>query len=323
LRKRLGIIAILLIFLLTGKSSNDKPGEQLEFKPEYQARHQIFNQRIPDDISFAGEKVHFKSPDAYKKFERELRHNTANNSSTRLLLKNVRVWLPEISRILIANKVPEDFKYLAVIESNLNNVVSPRGACGFWQITDITAIHLNLEVNDEVDERYHPIKATKAACRYFKESYREFGNWTSAAAAYNRGIGGLRNAYRTQNVVSYYDLNLNDETSRYMFKVLAVKDLIVNPGKYGMKKIQFSSPSYTTLVVESSIEDLEIFASENRIDYHLLKEYNPWLLKNSLTIKEPGKTYTLLIPKREQYLFKNEPFETNTSSDKDSSEKPV
>ncbi|MFN6944176.1 MAG: lytic transglycosylase domain-containing protein [Cytophagaceae bacterium] len=319
MRKRISILLLLIVFLLTGKSSDNAPMPNFVFKAEHQNRHQVLIRKIPDDITFAGETVHFKTPEAYLKFERELKVNTSNNSSTRLLLKNARIWLPEIRKILVANKIPEDFQYLAMAESNLNNVVSPRGAAGFWQITDGTALHLGLEVSDEVDERYHPIRATRAACRYFKEAYREFGNWTSAAAAYNRGIYGLKRAYNSQNVSQFYDLNLNEETSRYLYRVLAIKDLVQNPAKYKMKQFAYRGPSYKLLEVKESIPDLEEFSRQHNISYELLKDYNPWILKNSLTIKTPGKSYTMLIPLTSTYLFGTAP-EENLAEQKDSSD---
>ncbi|WMJ72351.1 lytic transglycosylase domain-containing protein [Cytophagaceae bacterium ABcell3] len=312
-------MGFLIVLLLNSKSNSDQTVVfyDIEFIPEIQMRHQVLNPKIPDDVTFSGETVHFNSPEAYLKFERELRLNASNNSSTRLLLKNVRVWLPEITKILVANKIPEDFKFVAVAESNLSNVVSPRGAAGFWQITDITALHLGLELNDEVDERYNPIKATRAACRYFKEGYRVFGNWTSAAASYNRGINGLKRAYKTQKVKNYYELSLNDETSRYLYKILAIKDLVNNPEKYSMKPIGRSQLAYKTMVVDYSIPDLKAFALHHNIDYELFREYNPWILKNSLTIKQEGKTYTLFIPRSPEYLFKNEVRKEKESDNKD------
>lgn len=253
--------------------------------------------KIPEDLSFAGEQVELNTADSYQKFERELKLNTSNNSSTRLLLKNVRIWLPQIANILKAHNIPEDFKFVAVAESNLTNSVSHKGAAGFWQLTQATAVELKLEVNDEVDERYHPIKATKAACVYFKRAYRKFGNWTSAAASYNRGINGLERAFKNQNVNSYYDLALNDETSRYIFRITAIKDLIKNPRKYGLRIKRHRPVNTKKIRVKENIEDLTAFAESHNTTIEVMKEYNPWLMKNTLTIKDPKKTYILYIPK--------------------------
>ncbi|HEY8401507.1 MAG TPA: lytic transglycosylase domain-containing protein [Cytophagaceae bacterium] len=287
----------------------------MEFISDYEARHQKRITRIPDDLSFAGEPVHFKSADAYQKFYRELKLNTANNASTRLLLSNARIWLPQISQILQAHKLPEDFVYVVVAESNLSNAVSPKGAAGFWQLTAVTASELGLEVNDEVDERYHPIKATYAACKYFKRSYKIFGNWTATAASYNRGMNGLQRAFRNQSVNSYYDLALNDETSRYIYRILALKDLIKNPEKYGLKKVKGTAPAMRKIKVDTTIHDLRQFAEAIKVPYDILKSSNPWLLKNTLTIKEAGKVYVLQVPKYipQRAIATDKPVSTDTS----------
>jgi membrane-bound lytic murein transglycosylase D len=209
----------------------------------------------------------------------------------------VRIWLPQIANVLKANKIPDDFKYVAVAESNLTNVVSHKGAAGFWQLTEPTAIELGLEVNDEVDERYHPVKSTKAACVYFKMAYKKFGTWTAAAASYNRGINGLERAFKNQNVNSYYELALNDETSRYIFRIAAIKDLIINPRKYGLKLKRHKPKNTHKIKVNEDIPDLAEFAKMHNSNFETLVEYNPWLLKNTLTIKQPGKSYIIFLPK--------------------------
>src|SRR5436190_3586893 len=235
MKRKIVITVFFVVIISSGYAIYHSLTESIAFMPEYQNRHQIFLYKIPSDLNFAGEEVELTTPDAYLKFEREMKINAANNSSSRLLLKNVRLWLPQIAEILKANKIPEDFKYVAVAESNLTNSKSNKGAAGFWQFTEATALELKLEVNDEVDERYHPVKSTQAASIFFKRAYKKFGTWTAAAASYNRGINGLERAFKNQNVNSYYDLALNDETSRYIFRVMAIKDLIKNPKKYGMR----------------------------------------------------------------------------------------
>lgn len=288
-----------MLGLLSGVSVFSSFTDRIEFVPDYQKRHQVFLKKIPEDLTFAGEKVELGTPQAYSKFERELKYNTSNNSSTRLLLRNVRIWLPQIANIVRANKLPDDFKYIAVAESNLvNSAVSNKGAAGFWQLTEATAKELGLEVNDEVDERYHPIKSTKAACVYFKRAYKRFGNWTAAAASYNRGINGLERAFKTQRVNSYYDLALNDETSRYIYRIVAIKDLIRNPRKYGLRIRRSMPPNTMKIRVKDTIPDLKIFAEQHHSDYETLREYNPWLLKNTLTPKEDGKVYIIYLPKK-------------------------
>jgi hypothetical protein len=296
MKKTLLVSTIPIILMFSALSIYSSFTDKIEFVPEHQKRHQLLIKKIPDDLTFAGELVELIGPESYQKFEREIKLNTANNSSTRLLLRNVRIWLPQIANIIKENNLPEDFKYVAVAESNLTNAISQKGAAGFWQFTEITAGELGLEVNDEVDERYHPVKSTKAACSYFKRAHKKFGTWTAAAASYNRGINGLEKAFRDQRVNSYYELALNDETSRYIFRIVTIKDLIKNPRKYGLR-IKRSVPRYTKKIkVTESIADLTAFAKSQKTSIDILKEYNPWLLKNSLTIKEPGKYYIIYLP---------------------------
>lgn len=287
---------LLFCFLFGYTMVKSKKNRGLDYEAKIQASHSKYIHKLPEDITFAGEKVHFFTPTSYQNFERELQHNTKHNSSTRLLLRNVKIWLPEIEYIVRKNQLPDDFKFLAVAESNLTNAISHKNAVGFWQFTQATAEDLGLTINDEVDERYHPILATEAACRYFKQSYKVFGNWTSSAASYNRGISGLLRAYNDQQVENFYALDLNDETSRYLFKVLAMKDLISNPTKYKFSIKSYKRNSYIKKIrVDSSITNLIKFSQKIQVPYLTLKEYNPWILKNSLTLEE-GKSYTILVP---------------------------
>jgi len=286
---------VLLCLLLAFAFIKSKTKEECTYLPEVQERHQVYINILAEELSFAGEKVHFRTPSTYLRYERELKNNTRKNSSTRLLLRNVRVWLPEIDRIIRKYGLPDDFKYLAVAESNLSNVVSEKQAAGFWQFTKTTAEEFGLQINDEVDERYHPLLATKAACRYFKQAYKQFGDWTSSAASYNRGIGGLQRAFEDQKVANFYDLDLNDETSRYLFKILALKDLIKHPAKYDLQ-LRYTQNSYIKKIrVDTTINNLITFCRKINAPYLTVKEYNPWILGNTLTLK-PGQSYTILVP---------------------------
>jgi membrane-bound lytic murein transglycosylase D len=297
LKKKLSISFLCLIVAYSGYTYYKSLTDKALFIPGHQLRHQALISKIPDDLSFAGEKVHFKDPDDYRNFYLELKINTSQNSSTRLLMMNTRIWLPQMVKVLRANNIHEDFQYVAVAESNLNNyVVSPMGAAGFWQLQAPTAIELGLEINAEVDERYHPIKSTQAACKYFKQAHALFGSWTSAAASYNSGMNGLLQAFKKQSVNSYYDLQLNHETAAYIYRILSIKDLLKNPKKYGMKVKSHRVEKIRKMIVEKDIKDLSKFASDNKTSITELKELNPWLLKNTLTIKEPGKSYILLLP---------------------------
>ncbi|HBH22901.1 MAG TPA: murein transglycosylase [Cytophagales bacterium] len=254
---------------------------------------------IPDQVSFAGEWVPLNDPDVRERLDRELHVNTFWHSNTIFLLKRGNRWLPKIAEVLRENDIPEDFKYLPLIESDLQNKVSPRQAVGFWQLLSGTAKDYGLEVNSQVDERYDPIKSTKAACGYLNQAYTKFQSWSNAAASYNIGMRGLTNRLEKQRVESYYDLLLNEETSRYVFRIIAIKMIFENPRKYGFDLSQdqlYHTEELKKIKVDRSIDNLRDFAFEQGINYKILKRYNPWLRKNELTVRR-GKEYYIAIPK--------------------------
>ena len=253
---------------------------------------------VPDKISFAGETVPLNKPDVLERFEREIYVNAYWQSNVILLMKRSAKYLPTIEKILIENGIPEDFKYVAMAESGLMNVVSPAGARGFWQIMPATAKENNLEVNNDVDERYHLEKSTLAACKYLKSAYARFGNWTSVAASYNMGITGLRKRKEEQGFENYYDLFLNDETSRYIFRILAFKEIFENPEKYGFELksgAYYKQPLYRDLKVNENIPNLAQWAIRHNSNYKELKIHNPWLRSSKLTVSK-NKDYILKIP---------------------------
>jgi membrane-bound lytic murein transglycosylase D len=254
---------------------------------------------LPASMSFAGEPVPLQVPDVAERLDRELLVNSHFHSNTLLGLKRMQRHMPEIERILKEHNVPEDFKYLAMAESLLGNVTSHAGASGFWQLMPDTARGYGLVVNDEVDERYHIQKATVAACRYLHSAHKKFGSWTNAAAAYNRGMGGIERAMKTQGVESYYDLYLNDETTRYMFRILALKEVLGNPQRYGydFSPGQGYNPVATrSFSVSSTINDLPKFAQDQGTNYKTLRLHNPWIKGYKLTVAS-GRQYELLLPK--------------------------
>jgi hypothetical protein len=213
-------------------------------------------------------------------------------------MKRANRWLPQIEKILKEHNIPEDFKYLPLIESGLMNDVSPKDAVGFWQILKSAGKENGLEITNDVDERYDPLKATEAACRYLKTAYKKFGNWTVVAASYNRGMGGMERALENQKVESYYDLFLNDETSRYVFRIIACKEIIENPARYGFKinpKHLYAPEEVKYIEVRESIKDLVDFAKKNGTNYKLLKRHNPWLREDELSVRK-GKVYRIAIP---------------------------
>lgn len=253
---------------------------------------------LPDSASFAGEFVPMNIFYVREQLDRELTVNTYWHSSTLLSLKRSARWFPVIEPILQKNGIPEDFKYLALIESGLANVVSPAGAAGFWQFLDDTGRDCGLIVNKEVDERYHVAKATEAACIYLKKAYQKYNDWTLVAASYNAGMGKISDAVLKQQAGNYYNLYLNEETARYIFRILALKYICENPRKYGFKLQQgdFYPPlKNKPVIVNSSIPDLVTFAKENKTTYRMIKELNPWLRSDKLTVPAGG-SFEVLLP---------------------------
>ena len=256
---------------------------------------------VPEKVSFAGEPVPLHIPDVYERLDKELQINTYFHSNTIFLMKRANRWLPQIQEILEANGVPDDFKYLPLIESNLLNDVSPKNAVGYWQILKDAGKENGLEITDEVDERYDPLKATEAACRYLKKAYGKFGNWTLVAASYNRGMGGIERAMENQKVDSYYDLYLNEETSRYVFRIIAIKEIVENPLKYGFRvnpRHLYKEEPLRYVEVDETIKDLVTFAKQHNTNYKMIKRHNPWLREERLTVKK-GKEYRIALPEKQ------------------------
>ncbi|MCU0370230.1 MAG: lytic transglycosylase domain-containing protein [Bacteroidales bacterium] len=253
---------------------------------------------VPDSASFAGEPVPMDIFYVREQFDRELTVNTYWHSSTLLSLKRANRWFPVIEPILAKNGIPDDFKYLALIESGLLNVVSPSGATGFWQFLEKTGKEYGLKIKKQDDERYHLLKATEAACAYLNKSYGKFGNWTLVAASYNAGQGRMDEIIDKQQVRDYYHMYLNEETSRYIFRILAMKYICENPVKYGFKleKGDLYDPlEVRTLKVTSTIRDLPSFARQQNTTYRMLKELNPWLRSDKLTVRS-GEDYEIALP---------------------------
>ena len=254
---------------------------------------------IPESLFLAGEQVPIESFSVREKLDRELIINTYRHSSSILYLKRASRWFPLIEPILEEHGIPNDFKYLAVIESGLTQAVSPAGASGFWQFMKKTAPEYELEITSTVDERYHVEKSTHAACQYLLESYEKFGNWGLAAASYNMGMRGVERRLEAQGVDSYWELHLNSETGRYVYRILAVKEVLSHPETYGFQLTEndlYLPHEVRKVAITASIENLSEFALKNGSNYRELKELNPWLIKDSF-IASPGKTYTVYFPK--------------------------
>ncbi len=281
---------------------SEKEGTEQEKREGYQryfnTHYKIFSLPMPQNLSFSGESVPMEKIDVQERLDRELLVNAYWQSQTLLFHKRANRWFPVIEPILAEEGVPDDFKYLALIESGLTNVVSPAGATGYWQIRKETGKELGLEINDEVDERYHVEKATRAACKYLKQAHAKFGNWTMAAASYNIGIYGITRQIERQKVNDYYDLLLVEETSRYLFRILAAKEIITKPAQYGFhfRPADLYEP-YTVIEVNvnGGVKDLAVYALEKGINYKILKTLNPWLRENYLT-NPYGKEYAFKLP---------------------------
>lgn len=254
---------------------------------------------LPDSLEFCGESIPLDRFYVRESLEREILVNAHLHSSTMLLLKRTSRWFPVIVPIMTKNGLPEDFKYLAVIESALTNAVSPSKAVGFWQFLESTGKEYNLEINKEVDMRYNQELETVAACKYLKDSYRKFGSWILAAAAFNCGNGRITKTIEEQRVTSYFDMLLPAETERYVYRILALKLIIEDPAKYGYHISDegwYQPLEYSILTVTESIPDLIEFAINNGTNLKMLKYYNPWLRGTSLTISE-GNSYKIKLPK--------------------------
>jgi len=258
---------------------------------------------LPESMTFAGEKILLQDEDIIERLDREVLTNAFYQSATTQILKRANRWFPMIERILKEENIPDDFKYLAVIESGLVQATSPVGAQGFWQFMPYTAKEYNLEISGEIDERLHVEKSTRAACAYLRNAQGTLKDWLLASAAYNRGIGGVRQDMRWQGTDHYFDTDQNNETARYVFRILAIKLIFENPKAYGFNtdKIKLYEPFKTKrVIVKHSIPNLANWALEKGINFKILTKLNPWLKGNKLTIK--NKTYQLLLPTESENL---------------------
>jgi membrane-bound lytic murein transglycosylase D len=302
----LGIVIHLFSFFNTKAIQHNED----DFKRDYA----IYALAIPDKLEFAGEAVPMEYFDVWESFDREILINTYWQSQTLLFIKRANRFFPVIEPILEEYDIPDDFKYLALAESGLTNAVSPAGAVGIWQFLRGTAGDYGLEVNEEVDERYHLEKSTAAACRFLLESYTSYKSWTMAAASYNAGRRGMNNQIGIQKETDYYDLLLNEETQRYLFRILALKTILENPAEYGFHLNEndlYPQIDWIEVEVSSRIEDFAEFAKEFNTNYKMLKFLNPWLRRPFLT-NRPGRTYTIRLPAenariRAGYFMNSEP----------------
>lgn len=290
----LSLTLITVFVLFSGNRKEDEETQQEQARGTWV----VTPVKLPDHLEFAGEKVPLDNFDVRESLDRELLVNVYWQSHTLLLAKRANRYFPVIERVLRENGLPSDLIYIAVAESDLENVKSPAGAVGFWQFLEGTARDFGLEVNDEVDERYHLEKSTLAAGRYLKASYDKYGSWTMAAASYNAGRRGMDRRIRQQGAGSYYDLLLNSETARYVYRILALKLILSNPGDYGFEIFPEDMypviPTYE-VTVDGNVEDFADWAGRYGINYKILKYFNPWLRDTALTNPEET-TYYISIP---------------------------
>ncbi|MCH7535883.1 MAG: transglycosylase SLT domain-containing protein [Bacteroidetes bacterium] len=287
--------------------SINKSVEDANYQRDFMSHYKIFSISTPDTIRFAGEVVPVFRTDVKEKLDRELLVNTYWQSSTVLLIKKASRWFPVIEPILARNGIPEDFKYLPMIESGFAHVVSPAKASGFWQIMEKTGTAGGLEINKEVDERYHIEKATQLACDYLNRSYKKYKDWTLAAASYNIGMRNLNSNLNKQQVNSYYDLLLNTETGRYVYRLVAMKRIYENQNQHGfyLREKDLYHPIETYDVEVDTTINLISFAFEQGINYKVIRMFNPWLRKSYLNA-ENDKKYTLKIPVNKKDFYVRE-----------------
>lgn len=291
-------LAILLMNLQNKDSIPKKETTIVTTPKNVSDLYEVKAVKLPKYADFAGERVPLEKYDIRERLDRELLVNTYWQSNGLLLLKRANKFFPLIEPLLAKYDLPDDFKYLCVAESALINVPSYKGAAGYWHFMPATGREYGLEVNKNVDERYNLEKSTRVAAEYLKKSKEKFGSWTLAAAAYNAGNGRINKRITEQKVDNYYDLLLNPETGRYVFRILALKEIMSNPQKYGFIYDQedlYTFPEVREIVVDNAIPDLADFAKSYGVTYKELKLVNPWLRETKLN-NASRKQYTIKIP---------------------------
>jgi membrane-bound lytic murein transglycosylase D len=301
------IVGIFSLFIFSRNQGanqiNDKKNDTVVYS------YTVNSYPIPDSITFAGELVPLDNFDVRESLDKEINKIAYWHSETLLYLKRANRYFPGIERILKANNIPDDFKYMAVAESGLTNTISPAGATGFWQIMKATGQSYGLEINNEVDERYHIEKSTVAACKYLKDAFRKYKNWSLAAASYNAGMGNIDKLIKIQKANSYYDLVLTEETSRYVFRIIAFKLIMTHPEHYGFKignKDLYPVIPVHEITLDSTVKNFADYAAHFEINYKMLKYFNPWL-RDTLLTNKTKKSYSIILPDKNirTNLYKN------------------
>jgi len=299
------IIGLILAIFHLGDTLTTARNSSVEDFPQ---GYKIINPEVPGYLEFAGERIPVENFEVFERMEREFITNTYFHTSTTLALKRANRWFPIIEPILEKNNIPVDFKYLCVAESNLENVISPAGATGFWQFMKPAGEKYGLEINDLVDERYNLEKSTEAACNYLRDSYEMFGSWVTAAASYNMGHDNTAEQRERQKANNYFNLVLNSETSRFVARIVSFKYILQNPKAYGfnIKEEDLYEPlDYYEITLDSSVTDFADYAKSYGFNYFILKMYNPWLRDNYLDNKERN-VYKIKFPTEGSIKMVNE-----------------
>lgn len=261
------------------------------------SENKVIEIEIPETLTFGGDTIPLDDPDIRERLVKELWINVHWHSNTAQLIRKSGRWFPIIDSILDLEKVPRDFRYLVAIESSFENVTSNKGAVGFWQLMEPTAKELGLYIDAEIDERLHPIKSTKAACQYLKKARSQLGNWAAVAASYNIGVQGLKNVMNIQYTDNFYDVMINAETGRYLFRALACKLILENPQKYGYDRLNpVPTQKYRTGTINESISDLSYWCRKNGFSYKCFRVANPWIKGNSISITDSITNFEVLMP---------------------------
>jgi membrane-bound lytic murein transglycosylase D len=292
----ISVFTLLITVIIINESNSITVGkaEGEEFPQGYK----IISPEVPSYLEFAGERIPTENFEVFERMDREFISNTYYHSATILALKRATRWFPVIEPILEKNNLPDDFKYLCIAESNLDNVISPAGATGFWQFMKPAGEKYGLEINSLVDERYDVWKSTEAACKYLKDSYEMFGSWILSAASYNMGTDGVELQIERQKAKDYFNLVLNSETSRFVARIVAIKYILQNPEVYGFdinEDEKYKPLEFYEVKLDSSVSDFPDYAKSLGINYFILKMYNPWLRDNYLK-NSSKKVYMIKIP---------------------------
>lgn len=301
--KHFGMIAACLLCLAAGVFIGSSDSILLSKNDSLKAQS-LRAPNVPDKVSFCGKEIDMRRYDRHEALDRELCFYTYNYATTMLIFKRANRFFPIIEPILKANDVPDDFKYLAVVESTLDpRVVSSAQAAGFWQILEGTGKQYGLTINESVDERFDVRKSTVAACKYLKAFYNKCGDWATVAASYNAGMGRISGELDKQDASTSFDLWLNSETQRYVYKIIAIKRVFESPSEFGFK-IQpqdLYKPIACDEITVGDVPDLQTFAVDHGVTFADIKRFNPWLRDRSLDAN--GKSYKILVPQKEALLY--------------------